>query len=315
MRLILKKNTSLILSIANDFHSQIQLTEKSVFPFMETMKRIYLFIWGLALVGMFPLSSGESQRIVSLNGSLTELIYQLGAGSEIVGVDTTSTFPAENAKLPQVGYQRALSTEGIASLTPTRILGTDAAGPPHVLEQLKTLQLPLFIWKDVNTLSGLEEKIRNVSKFIGREKEGNLLVKALKEKMNQVKIQKLKKPIKVLFVYSRGNSNIFTGGSDTPADVLIQLSGGTNAMTGFSDFKPLTPESIVSAQPDILLVPKKSLESMGGERALWELPSIQLTRAGKEKNLITLEDIHLLGLGVRLPEVIQELNRKWKSLD
>jgi iron complex transport system substrate-binding protein len=73
------------------------------------------------------------QRLVSVNGSVTEVVYALGAQGQLVGVDTTSKYPPETQKLPNVGYQRQLSAEGVLSLQPSLVLVTEDAGPPTAL--------------------------------------------------------------------------------------------------------------------------------------------------------------------------------------
>ena len=78
------------------------------------------------------------KRVVSVGGALTETVYALGAGELLVGSDTTSYYPEAAANSPKVGYQRALSAEGILSLSPDLVIMTDEAGPPPVLAQLNS---------------------------------------------------------------------------------------------------------------------------------------------------------------------------------
>lgn len=79
----------------------------------------------IAHASQCPEVTADTTRIVVSGGSLTEIIYRLGAEANIVGVDRTSNFPPAALELPQIGYVRALSAEGVLSQEPTLLLGED----------------------------------------------------------------------------------------------------------------------------------------------------------------------------------------------
>lgn len=79
----------------------------------------------------------ENARIVSIGGSLTEIVYALGAQDQLIARDSTSIYPQEALKLPVLGYMRALSPEGVLSLAPEGILLVEGSGPPSTLDILK----------------------------------------------------------------------------------------------------------------------------------------------------------------------------------
>ncbi len=249
----------------------------------------------------FSLSAQDKTRIVSLNGTVTEILFGLGVQSDIVGVDTSSYFPKEAMAITKIGYQRTLATEGILSLNPTQIIGTNYAGPPATIEQLKQLKVPMLIVPEHLTIEGAAEKIELIGKFVSKEKEAEVMIRNLRKQVAGLKLTRPKKPVKVLFLYSRSATNVY-------------VSGTGNAITEFAEFKPLTSEAIVKAQPDIILIPSISLEGLGGEKGLWELPGIQLTTAGKKKNYLAMDDLLLLGFGPRIGTALEELSNKWKSL-
>ena len=76
------------------------------------------------------------QRWVSSGGSLSEWVVRLGGEGRLVGVDTTSLHPQSLRQLPSVGYQRALSAEGVLSLRPDILIGSEEMGPPPVVAQI-----------------------------------------------------------------------------------------------------------------------------------------------------------------------------------
>ncbi len=254
-------------------------------------------------------------KIVSLNGSTTEILFALGLGEQIVGVDTSSSYPTLAQKIKKVGYQRTLTSEGILSFSPSHLIGTVTAGPPSTIEQLKLLSLPMLIVPEVNSPDGVENKIQLISNFIGKQKEGEALLKEFKLKMKSFQKPKLQKEVKVLFLYSRNASSIFVSGTNTPAASMIELSGAVNAVSDFTDYKPLTSESLISANPDVILITKHSYDMLGGGKALWDIPGIQTTKAGMNKSYIVMDDLLLLGFGPRLPDALKELGNKWKMID
>jgi iron complex transport system substrate-binding protein len=105
---------------------------------------------GLGLAQPFTVKDARGQtvtvrsieRIVSLNGVTTEILFALGVGDKVVGRDTSSYYPAAANKLPSVGYQFQLNAEGILAMKPTLVLGREGAKPPQVFDQLYLNRLP-----------------------------------------------------------------------------------------------------------------------------------------------------------------------------
>jgi iron complex transport system substrate-binding protein len=112
----------------------------------------------LWLLAAAPAGAETGGRVISADGSVTEIIYALGAQDRLIGVDTTSQYPPETRQLANVGYKRQLSAEGVLSLNPTLVLITKDAGPPEVLEQLHAAGTPLRMIPSEPTVAGLEEK-------------------------------------------------------------------------------------------------------------------------------------------------------------
>jgi iron complex transport system substrate-binding protein len=254
------------------------------------------------------LYANEKKRIVALNGTLTEIIFALDAGDDIVGCDTSSIYPEKANLLPKVGYQRALSAEGILSLKPSLILGTSDAGPPNVIAQIKKSVPNLFLFEDTPTLDSVWKKIEWTGKNLGKSKEASKLVGKLQKdyQILQRKIDTTKKP-KILFIYARGAGSVQVAGKENGADTMIKLAGGENAVNGFTGFKPITSEMLAGLKIDFILLPSRSLESLGGISGLKKIPGIELTGAGKEKNIIQMDDLVLLGFSTRVVQGIEEL--------
>lgn len=263
------------------------------------------------------LSSGSwaaaPQRIVCVGGALTETVYALGAQSLLVGVDTTSLYPAAARALPSVGYARALSAEGVLSLAPTLILASDEAGPPAVLRQLEAARVPLKRLPLDHRFEGLVARTSELAALLQRAGAGQALTTQLQQQWQAVtvKVAALKAakatPPRVLFVLSHSMSQIRVAGADTAADSMIRLAGGVNALAGFDGYKPLNAEAAIAAAPDIILATDQGLEAAGSVAALLKAPGLAMTPAGRAQRVVSLEALWLLGFGPRLPSAVAAL--------
>lgn len=265
------------------------------------------------LVVTYSLIAKPNYRIISVNGTVTEIIYALKLEDQLVAVDSTSYYPKQATYLPNVGYQRTLTTEGILNLKPSQIIGLESAGPPATIQNLKDAGVPLQLFPDEFNLDTPADRVLEIGKIFNKNKEAKILANSIKNQIQKLNIKNTN--IRVLFIYSRNPSSVFISGTGTAAHAMINLSGAKNAINEFSEYKPLTSEALVKANPDIILMPEKSALGFGGEKVIWEINGMELTRAGKEKNLIILDDLLLLGFGPRLPYALKTLNDKWKLME
>ncbi len=255
--------------------------------------------------------SGET-RIVTVGGSATEIVHALGAGEQIVGVDTSSIFPEAATKLPQVGYQRTLSAEGVLSLKPSLLIILPEAGPPTAIEQIENAGVKILRVGNESSIDGTKMKIRQIAEALNRKETGEEIIKQLETDLSEAEkivAAKTSKP-KVVFVYSRGTGAAQVGGHGTPADTIIKMAGGENAITEFAEYKPLTPEALIRAQPDVILLPTRALGMLGGIEGVLQMPGVSETPAGKNKKIVTIEDMLLLGFSPRLGQGVKELCEK-----
>jgi iron complex transport system substrate-binding protein len=262
-----------------------------------------------------PSTATAGKRIVTVGSSVTEIAYALGAENKIVGVDTSSLYPEAATRLPQVGYQRQLSAEGVLSLKPNLVITVAEAGPPAALQQLEAAGVKVVKISGDNSIDGAKAKIREVAKVLGLEERGETAITKIDAelaKANDCAAGLSSKP-KVLFIYARGAGAAQVGGRNTAADEMIKLAGGANAITEFENYKPLTPESLVAAAPDVILLPTRGLESLGGTNGLLKLPGISETLAGKNKRIVTVDDLLLLGFSPRVGEGVLELCEKLRQ--
>ncbi len=253
------------------------------------------------------------ERIVSLNGDITEIIFALGLGQYVVGVDTSATYPPEEvAQRTNIGYQRRLNAEGILALQPTLIIGGATAGPPEAIEQLRAANIPVALNIDSLTLEAPMQKIRFVAQALGVPGRGEALAKQVESEIAAAQARLAgvgsDKP-RVLFLYLRGTDVQQVAGSHTAIDAMIVAAGGINAAAeaGIEDYKPLSPETVVAAQPNVLLLLDAGLESVGGIDGLLEVQGLADTPAGAQRHIVALDDLYLLGMGPRTGQALGDL--------
>lgn len=253
-----------------------------------------------------PVEKTEALKIVSLNGAVTEIIAALGHEKEIVGVDVTSTYP-ETVKTTakDLGHVRSITIESIVALKPTVIIGTDKDMSPELAEKIKSAGIEAHILTQDFSPEGTKKLIADVAGIIK-----NTDFKALTDKVDAdlAKIQPIAKAPKVLFIYARGAGTLMVAGKNTPVEKTIALAGGQNAVTEFDDFKPLTPESLIKGNPDVILLFTTGLQSLGGVDGLLKIQGVEKTNAGKNKKIIALDGALISGFGPRVGEGAAALN-------
>ncbi|CAM4193371.1 heme/hemin ABC transporter substrate-binding protein [Serratia silvae] len=261
----------------------------------------------LCIALAFPLTAVAAERIVSIGGDVTEIAFALGAGDEVVARDSTSLHPAAVQKLPDVGYMRQLNAEGILALKPTLILTTELAEPALVLKQLEDSGVKMVRIPGDTTVQAVPEKISVIADAINRSSQGKQLAERYQQQLAAVANTPL--PVKVLFVMSHGGITPMAAGQQTAADAIIRAAGLKNAMQGFSRYRPLSQEGVIASAPDLLLVTTDGVRSIGGRENLWQLPGIALTPAGKNRRVLIVDDMALLGFGLETPQALGLLRK------
>lgn len=274
------------------------------------MKNLSLLLWLLFMstsMTAHHLASGniKNERIVSLNGAITEIICAFGNQNKIVGVDVTSTFPTD-LKAKDLGHVRSISIESLLSLKPTRIFATERDLSPDLIGRLKATGMNVHIIKQVYSVEGTQKMIQEVATILKLKNSASLIQK-IDASLQKVKVTS-QQP-KILFVYARGAGTLMVAGKNTPIEAMMKLAGGKNAVQGFEDYKPLTPEALIAGNPDVILFFDKGLESLGGVEGALKIEGLKQTNAGKNKRIIAMDGALLSGFGPRLGDAVVELNQ------
>lgn len=272
------------------------------------MKRRHtLALAGFGLSGSAPVwAQTRAERVVCVGGGLTETVYALGAQAALVAVDSTSLHPVEARQLPSVGYMRSLSAEGVLSLRPSLLLAAAEAGPPQVLQQLRATGLQVELLDEQHRFEGVLARTQRIAALMQRPEQGERLQQQLRQQWATLTAPVQPAP-RVLFVLAHGGGALRVAGEGTAADAMLQLAGARNALAGVQGYKTLTPEGALQAAPDCILCTDQGLQAVGGVEGLLKAPGLALTPAGRERRVLTMEALLLLGFGPRLPLAVQQL--------
>lgn len=253
------------------------------------------------------------ERILPVDGDLTEVVFALGLGDRVVATDLSATYPPEAAALPQIGYQRALNAEPIAAVEPTVVLATDLAGPPETLDALRNLGIPVVVIERDPSMDGPGDKIRSVAEALGIAPTGAELAATVDAEIAAASsgAPATADAVRVAVLYLRGENVQIVFGTETWVDALLGSVGAVNvgAELGIVDTGQITAESLLAAAPDVIVVTTTGLESVGGIDGLLAIPGIAETPAGQERRVLVYEDQFLLGSGPRSGELVGELAR------
>ncbi len=250
-------------------------------------------------------ATSAGPRIVAIGGAVTETLFALGLGAQVVAVDTSSSFPEAVHALPRIGYQRTLAAETVLAFRPTLVLASHEAGPPAALAQLRSAGVRVEVLPEVGDARSAAERVRQLGELVGKRAAAAALARPLDELVPR------RGPTspRVLFLFARGGGAAMVAGDRSPAATMIELAGGVNAVRGFSGYKPLSGEAVLAAAPDVVLVPRRSLTALGGSDALWRLPGLAQTPAGRAARLVQMDDLLLIGFGPRLADAVEQLGR------
>lgn len=255
--------------------------------------------------------NADLQRIVTTDGALTEMVYALGKGDQVIAADASAYWPISVKKKPNIGYVRNLSAEGILSVKPGLLINSTEAGPPNVIQQLRASGTPMVDVTDEHAgdmFKNIPAQLRQVGKILNAEAKANELAAAVEAdlKMAREMGQKKGQQETVLFIFN--HSGRFTvGGKDTPAHDMIELVGLKNAAEGVCKWKPLSPESLLTLNPDWVIIADSG--KLNREAALKALSDNgwDKTKAGQKQRLVMVNSIKFLGKGPRVGVAALEL--------
>ena len=260
--------------------------------------------------------AAEPERIVCIGQAYNEMIYQLGAQSNLVGVDLSSTFPPEIKKLPNVGYHRALSAEGILSLHPTLILHDNNIGPDNVVRQLEALHVPMKTFQSKNdSLAGTEALLREMGAFFHKEKRAEEICSQMEREMANAAtvVKQYHTTPRVAVIHFGRASNIYLivgnggGGDASTAGKMVELAGGKMAIQQSGMQRMVSPEIIARSNPEVILMTEYGFDRLGSMDQAKTLPGVAETDAARHNRIYRVPEHDLMYYGPETGESIVRL--------
>lgn len=255
--------------------------------------------------------SGSPRRIVSISPSMTEMLFAIGAGSQLVGRDDFSVYPEEAANIPSIGsLWEGLPTEAILALEPDLVVAAQIISEEHV-QALRDLGIQVYWQSNPTDFEGLYANLREIAQLTGHVDEAEKLIENLESRVAQVdaKMAGVTNTPSVFYeVDATDPSNPWSAGSGTFIDYLIRRAGGTNIAASISgDYPQLSVEKLIELNPQVILLSDAvygvTPESVAG-RAGWQaLAAVQNGRIYPiDPNVMSLP-------GPRLVDGLEEVAR------
>jgi len=256
-------------------------------------------------------ASTEGQRIVSLDGTTTEIIFALGAGDRVVARDDGSTWPEAAEALPVIGDGHQINVEAILRLRPTLVVGRERpmSGPAmHLLEAARTRLEKLDGSPGV---VAAQARIRRVGELLDLSEAAEALVEAMDRDLARLAERQAARsgqtPPKAIVLYLRPGVAMLMG-EDSNAAAMLELVGVRSAVPGLKGYKEMNAEAVVAARPDVVVCYADGLASVGGPEGLWRRPGLAQTPAGQARRLVAMDDLLLGGFGPRTGEAALQLD-------
>ncbi|WP_162045947.1 heme/hemin ABC transporter substrate-binding protein [Vibrio taketomensis] len=281
------------------------------------MKKLVITL-GLLVASLpsFAQTEPTPNRIISAGSSITELIVALGAKDQLVALDVTSKHFNTDGKLPQVGYHRQLSPEGLMALMPTHLIGSKEMGPETTLSLLKSGGVTVETVPSGDSEQDLFKRIDAIAQITHTQPKAQELKASLETKLDMMRERKLERAPKTIFTMLSKGRPATVAGDKTTIDAIISLAGGTNpAKAELSSYKQLSQEAIVDMQPAYILVSQRDWDKLGGEQGIIkEYPLFMATPAAINHRIIPVQGSAIIGgLGIESLELADSLYQNFSQ--
>jgi len=283
------------------------------FPFLLTLSitggALAGFIHPAAAADDLPEPFADTSRLVSVGGSVTEIVFELGHGENLVGRDTTSTYPPQVNEIADVGYSRQLAPEGVLSVAPTAILMLEGSGPQEAIDVLQKAHVPIATVPERFDREGVLAKIRITGSALGEKERAEAVAAKVAADIEAAEklTGDLNERVKVLFILSMQGGRVLASGSGTAANGMIEMAGGVNAVGGYQGYKQVSDEVITQVAPDVILMMDRGEDLDATNAELMAHPALAATPAVANGRIIRMEGSYLLGFGPRTGAAVKDL--------
>jgi heme transport system substrate-binding protein len=281
-------------------------------PLCRLQVGMILFVACLMVARLAVADETRPMRIVTLGGSVTEIAYALGQEDRLIARDTTSIYPAAVHSLPDVGYVRALSPEGVLSVSPDLIIAIEGAGPPEAIEVLQSAGVKFVSVPNAFSGQGIGAKIRAIGEALGEGDAADALARKTESAIETATMDAATvadaESKRVLFILSTRGGSIMASGRNTAADSIIKMAGAVNVVTEFEGYKPLTNEAVIGMSPDVILMMDRGGDHALMDDELFAMPALSVTPAASDRAVVRMNGMFLLGFGPRTMSAVADLS-------
>jgi len=207
-------------------------------------------------------------RIVSLAPSITEMLFAMEAGEQLVGVTDFCDFPPDALKKPRVGYSNP-NLESLVALQPDLVVAPNDFLKPDVIVKLEQLKIPVFILAD-NNVEGIFVHIQTLGRIVGRSSKADTVAMQLRQQVAVIQ-RRIQGRVPVRMLYVLNSQPLITVGPGSFIDQLIRMAGGTNVATNSATPYPrLSMEAVLQEDPEVLVFPVGKAEGISeSEQQTW----------------------------------------------
>ena len=267
-----------------------------------------LAVCALILFSSMPsVVNAAPERIISTDAGTTEILVALGKGESLVGIDVTSRVP-EGLNPAKVGYHRNLAAEGLLSLAPDILFGSQHIGPEVTLNALKSADVTLVVQPVAKDSDQLIRNVKMVADSVGVS--GQSLIDQVNVASGKIQTtQEQRAELNAVFLLYMEGRGLKQAGTGTTGDALIKLLGMKNA-SDHQNYRSVSAEGLLAMQPDVVLIGTQNPEA--AEALMKQHASLQYTPAAKNKRILTV-DASALVAGISL-KAMEEAVRLADSL-
>jgi len=217
------------------------------------------------------------------------------------------------SELPQVGYYRTLSAEGLLSLAPDLVVGAAASGPPEVIALVRRAGVRVELIDDAYTPEQIPENIERIAHALGVPERGRALAEQVRTDFARVRALRSSAggTLSAVFIWNRAGSGLQVAGGETGAHTMMRVAGLRNGASALAGYQPLNAEAMLMANPDLLIVPASTAQGLGGLDAILDLPGVASTTAARTGNVVVVDLLGFIGFGPRsgrtLADVLEQV--------
>ena len=248
----------------------------------------------------------DQSRIASVDANATEILLSFDLADHLVAVDMTSQPLLKGHQLPDLGYHRALSPEGLLSTEPTLVIGSSHMGPPAVVETLQTTDIKLIRLPAAADVAGLLANIAQLGQVLDKDAAAETLAARIQQQVDTIANAYQGQSLRMIFLLDFTGRGLSKAGTGTTGAALVSLLGGQN-LANYAGYKNVSMEALLELNPDVILVGSRDVSVDAAAALLADNPLLAHTSAGAHKRLLTV-DASVMVAGVS-PGVVDEAER------